>query len=122
FQERTNVHRQSLIQLLTGLKQDGSHIHIYGASTKVNTILQWCGIDNRLIDYAADRNPAKVGARTIGTDIPIISEEDSRKMKPAYYLVLPWHFQDEFLKREKKMLDSGVGMIFPLPEIRVIKS
>lgn len=61
------------------------------------------------------------GARTLGTDIPIIGEEESRAMKPDYYLVLPWHFEQEFLKRESKLLDQGVGMIFPLPEIRIVK-
>ena len=83
--------------------------------------MQLCGIDNSIVDYAAERNPDKYGARTIGTDIPIISESESRALKPDYYLVLPWHFKNEFLKREKKMFDKGVGMIFPLPEIEIIK-
>ncbi|MDA1330188.1 MAG: hypothetical protein O3B43_03860, partial [Chloroflexi bacterium] len=71
--------------------------------------------------YAADRNPDKDGARTIGTDIPIVSEEKSRAMKPDYYLVLPWHFRDEFLDREKVFLNEGGGFIFPLPAIEIIK-
>jgi SAM-dependent methyltransferase len=121
FQDRINVHRDKLLSLLKKLKGEGKKIHIYGASTKGNTILQWCGIDHRIIECAAERNPDKFGARTIGTDIPIVSEDESRKMKPDYYLVLPWHFADEFLKREAGMLDAGVGMIFPLPEIKVVK-
>lgn len=121
FQERINVHREKLYGLLGGLKKDGKRIHIYGASTKGNTILQWCGIDNRLIDFASERNPDKVGARTLGTDIPIISEEESRRMKPDYYLVLPWHFASEFLERERALLQTGVGMIFPLPEINIVR-
>jgi SAM-dependent methyltransferase len=121
FQNRINVHREELTKLLRKLKQDGKRIHVYGASTKGNTILQWCGIDNRTVDCAAERNPDKYGARTIGTDIPIVSEADSRAQKPDYYLVLPWHFRDEFLAREKATLDAGVGMIFPLPEIQVVK-
>lgn len=121
FQDRINVHRQKLVQLLNDLKKKGAKIHIYGASTKGNTILQWCGIDHRIIEYAAERNPDKYGARTLGTDIPIISEAESRAMNPDYYLVLPWHFAAEFLKREEKTLAAGVGMIFPLPEIRVVK-
>jgi hypothetical protein len=83
--------------------------------------LQWCGIDKSIVDYAADRNPEKHGAKTLGTDIPIISEAESRAMKPDYYLVLPWHFKKEFLEREKEALDSGVGMIFPLPSIEMVK-
>ena len=78
FQARVEAHRDELTKLIKDLRRGGSHIHVYGASTKGNVILQFCGIDNSLIDYAADRNPDKNGARTIGTDIPIISEEESR--------------------------------------------
>lgn len=119
FQDRINVHKEELITLLKQLKREGKKIHIYGASTKGNTILQWCGIDNRLIDVAAERNPDKYGAHTLGTDIPIVSEADSRAMNPDYYLILPWHFKDEFVEREKEMLGKGVGFIFPLPSIQI---
>lgn len=121
FQERIDAHRDELRALLRKLRHEGKTIHIYGASTKGNTILQWCGIDNTIIEYAADRNPEKHGARTLGTDIAIISEAESRAMNPDYYLVLPWHFKEEFLEREKEALDRGVGMIFPLPTIDVVK-
>jgi hypothetical protein len=107
--------------MLKKLKNEGKHIHIYGASTKGNTILQWCGIDNRIIDYAAERNPDKYGARTLGTDIPIISETESRAMNPDFYLVLPWHFKQEFIEREKETLGRGISFIFPLPTIEIIK-
>ena len=122
FQERINRHREELSGLLKKLKREGKKIHIYGASTKGNTILQWCGIDHTIIECASDRNPQKDGARTIGTDIPIVSEERSRAMKPDYYLVLPWHFKSEFLQREEALLNSGVGFIFPLPEIEIVKA
>ena len=121
FQERVNVHKQELLSLLRKLRGESKRIHAYGASTKGNTILQWCGIDSRLVDCAADRNPDKFGARTLGSDIPIVSEEESRKAKPDYYLVLPWHFRDEFVEREKALLAAGVGMIFPLPTIEIVR-
>ena len=119
FQNRIEKHKEQLITYLKKLKKEGSRIHIYGASTKGNTILQFCGIDNALIDYAAERNPDKYGARTLGSDIPIISEEESRAMKPDYYLVLPWHFKEEFLERESALLQTGCKMIFPLPQLEV---
>ena len=121
FQERINTHKEELAALLKRLKREGKKIHIYGASTKGNTILQWCGLDSTIIDYASDRNLDKDGAKTIGTEIPIISEEKSRAMKPDYYLVLPWHFRAEFLDREKTFLDEGGGFIFPLPTIEIVK-
>jgi len=120
FQDRINVHREELGQLLWGLKRDGKRIHVYGASTKGNTILQWCGLDNRVIDFAAERNPEKFGALTLGTDIPIISEAESRSLRPDYYLVLPWHFRKEFVARERQTLESGTSLIFPLPTIEVL--
>lgn len=120
FQERINVHREELLALLKKLKKEGKRIHIYGASTKGNTILQWCGVDNRIIDFAAERNPDKYGAYTLGTDIPIISEAESRAMKPDYYLVLPWHFKQEFIEREQETLGQGTSFIFPLPTIEVV--
>lgn len=120
FQDHINVHREELVALLKRLKKEGKKVHVYGASTKGNTILQWCGIDNRIVDVAADRNPDKHGAFTLGTDIPIVSEEQSRAMQPDYYLVLPWHFKEEFLQREKAMLDRGTKLIFPLPTIDVV--
>jgi SAM-dependent methyltransferase len=119
FQNRIDAHGNELLALIKQLKAEGKTIHIYGASTKGNTILQWCGLDSRLIDYAADRNPDKHGARTLGTDIPIISEAESRAMDPDYYLVLPWHFKTEFVEREKEMLASGTKFIFPLPAIEI---
>jgi cyclopropane fatty-acyl-phospholipid synthase-like methyltransferase len=100
--------------------QDRIELHVYGASTKGNVLLQWCGIDHSIIDCAADRNEEKHGARTLGTDIPIVSEAESRAMNPDYYLVLPWHFREEFLEREREALERGVKMIFPLPTIEVV--
>ena len=120
FQDRINFHRDELTKLLKQLKKDGKRIHIYGASTKGNTILQWCGIDNRLIEVAAERNPDKYGAMTLGTEIPIVSEAESRAMNPDYYLVLPWHFKAEFIERERETLERGIGLIFPLPVIEIV--
>ncbi|MHB1097282.1 MAG: class I SAM-dependent methyltransferase [Gemmatimonadaceae bacterium] len=120
FQDRVNVHREQLNDLLKQLKKQGKKIHIYGASTKGNTILQWCGIDHRIIDFAAERNPDKYGAMTLGTEIPIVSEAESRAMNPDYYLVLPWHFKTEFLERERATLERGIKLIFPLPTIDVV--
>ena len=96
-------------------------MHVYGASTKGNTILQWCDINSMLVEYAAERNPDKYGAYTLGTNIPIISEAESRAMNPDYYLVLPWHFKEEFLEREKEALDKGTGFIFPVPVVDIYK-
>ena len=121
FQKKAETLRDELHDVISNLKKEGKVIHVYGASTKGNTILQWCNLDNTFIDYAAERNPDKYGAKTLGTNIPIISEAESRAMNPDYYLVLPWHFKEEFLKREKETLDKGTGFIFPVPMVEIFK-
>jgi SAM-dependent methyltransferase len=121
FQYRIEKVKNDLHNLLVQLKKEGKKVHIYGASTKGNTILQWCDINNMLVEYAAERNPDKYGASTLGTNIPIISEAESRAMNPDYYLVLPWHFKAEFIEREKEILEKGTGLIFPIPTIEVYK-
>ena len=111
--------KKKLIHLIHDIIKNKKSIHIYGASTKGNTIIQWLNINNKQINYAADRNKDKWGARTIGSHINIVSENFSRKLKPNYYLVLPWHFKSEFLKREKVFLKNGGKLIFPLPFVKV---
>jgi C-methyltransferase-like protein/putative zinc binding protein/methyltransferase family protein len=120
FARRSLAVRDELRSLLASLRADGAGIHIYGASTKGNTILQFADIGGDLIDYAADRNPDKWGSETIGTHIPIISEGESRALRPDYYLVLPWHFLDEFLEREQAFFAGGGRFIVPLPKVRVL--
>lgn len=122
FRVRVRANMDKLTGVLKSLKQEGKRIHIYGASTKGNTILQACGLDRSILECAAERNPEKYGARIIGSEIPIVSEEESRSMNPDYYLVLPWHFKAEILQRERETIKGGVGMIFPLPEVDIVTS
>jgi len=112
--------RDNLAKLCRELKAEGKTIHVYGASTKGNTILQYADLDHTVISHAADRNEDKWGSRTIRTEIPIVSEEESRAMEPDYYLILPWHFLDEFLEREAAFFERGGRFIVPLPEVRVV--
>jgi hypothetical protein len=41
-------------------------------------------------------------------------------MRPDYFLVLPWHFKESILRREKDYLAGGGKMIFPFPEIEIV--
>lgn len=120
FNARVERVRDDLAALCRRIVDEGKAIHVYGASTKGNTILQYAGIDSTLIPYAADRNPDKWGSETIATHIPIISEEQSREMNPDYYLALPWHFLTEFLEREQQFLELGGRFIVPLPDVRIV--
>lgn len=120
FQVAAEAHREELRALVAGLAEHGKRIHLYGASTKGNTLLQWCNLDHTLIECAAERSPSKIGLMTVGTGIPIVTEEQSRLANPDYYLVLPWHFRTEIIAREQAMLAQGTRFIFPFPEIEVV--
>jgi|SRR3989338_8925161 len=120
FAARAEALKNQLVSLIKAEAAKGKVIYAYGASTKGNTTLQYCGLDYPLIRAAAERNPDKWGLKTVGTHIPIISEEQARKDKPDYFLVLPWHFMQEFREREKEFLKAGGKFLTPLPRVEVI--
>lgn len=120
FEERVFRHRQDLVRLIHGLNADGKKILGYGASTKGNVMLQFCGFSPADLPAIAEINPEKFGSFTPGTHIPIVSETDARAMAPDYFLVLPWHFKSGIVRREKEFLQRGGKLIFPFPEIEII--
>lgn len=120
FEERVYRHREDLTRLIHSLLSDNKTILGYGASTKGNVLLQFCGFTSNEITAIADVNPEKYGRFTPGSHIPIISEKEAHEMNPDYFLVLPWHFKDSILQREKEFLLKGGKFIFPLPEIEII--
>lgn len=113
-------HKFLLNNLLKKLKSQGKKIYGYGASTKGNVILQYCKINKKLLDCIIEVNSFKYNRFTPGSKIKIVSEKYLKKKKPDYLLVLPWHFKDHIIKKEKKFLDNGGKLIFPLPEIEII--
>lgn len=112
--------KNDVVHFIKGQVDQGKKIYVYGASTKGNTVLQYFGLDHTLITAAAERNPEKWGKVTVGTRIPIISENEARAANPDYFLVLPWHFAEEFKAREKKYLLSGGRFILPAPYFTLI--
>jgi NDP-4-keto-2,6-dideoxyhexose 3-C-methyltransferase len=119
FMQRLDRQRDLCVRHIRKSVADGKRVYIYGASTKGNVILQYYGLDGSLIRGAADRNPAKWGKFTL-TDIPIVSEQEGRDNADVF-LVLPYGFIDEFVKRESDWLGRGGEFIVPLPEFRVIR-
>lgn len=120
FEERVFRHRKNLRDLIESLVADGKKIIGYGASTKGNVLLQFCGFTTKHLSCIADVNPDKFGSFTPGTNIPIVSEKEAREMRPDYFFVLPWHFKQGILQREKDFLTQGGKFIFPLPEIEIV--
>jgi hypothetical protein len=120
FEKKIFKHRDDLVRLIHLLNADGKTVLGYGASTKGNVLLQFCGLTREDIPAIADVNKDKFGCFTPGTNIPIISESEAYTMQPDYFLVLPWHFKNGIIEREEKFLSNGGKMIFPFPEIEII--
>jgi hypothetical protein len=120
FDQRVQQHRDDLIDLVRTLRGGGASVVGYGASTKGNVLLQYCGFTTDDLPVIAEVNPNKYGCVTPGTRIPIAPEDQVKASRPDYMLVLPWHFRETVLEREAAYLESGGRLIFPLPEIEVI--
>ena len=121
FYKKCLNHKKVLLDLLKNLKDMKKRVLGYGASTKGNVILQFCGIDSKLINYIGEVNKFKFNKFTPGSNIKIISEKKMWDMKPDYLLILPWHFKNFFLEKEKKnIIKRGTKLIIPLPDIEII--
>jgi NDP-4-keto-2,6-dideoxyhexose 3-C-methyltransferase len=120
FAERIQANRDRCVEFIKQEVARGKTVYVYGASTKGNVILQYYGLDHTLITAASEKSPEKWGKYTIGTWIPIVSEEEARRAKPDYFLVLPWAFFKEFYERERAWREGGGQFILPLPEFRVV--
>ena len=118
----THVLKQKklLKNLIYNLKDMKKKVLGYGASTKGNVILQFCKIDNKILPFIGEVNSYKYNKYTPGTNIKIISEKAIKKMNPDYFLVLPWHFRDFILKKERNFIKKGGKFIFPLPDIEIV--
>jgi len=120
FKDRVFQHRDALQDFVADINNADSLMLGYGASTKGNVILQFCGFNEKDIPYIAEVNEDKFGSYTPGTYIPIISETEAKAMQPHSFLVLPWHFEENLVKREKEYINNGGKLIFPLPKIKTI--
>lgn len=120
FRQRAERQRETLVATLQGFARDGLRVQGLGASTKGNVLLQYCGIDARLLPSIADVNPDKFGCVTPGTHIPIVSEAQALLDPPDVFVVLPWHFRSTFLSNLAGFLQQGGRLLFPLPTVELI--
>ena len=121
FIKRVKINKKDTTNFIKNKIKEGKKIFLYGASTKGNTVLQYYGLNNKIIPFAAERSPEKWGKYTIGTGIKIISEKLARSYHPDYFFVTPWGFIKEFIVREKKWLKRGGTFIVPFPKFKLIK-
>lgn len=121
FVKNCDYELKKLTDFINCINNNGKKAYIYGASTKGNCILQYCNITEELVKYAVERNPEKIGLST-NTGIEIIDEKTMRNHNPEYLIVLPWHFKNEIIQREKEYLDNGGQLIFYFPTFEIISS
>ena len=120
FYKNVKKHKKLLRDLIDNLKDMKKKVIGYGASTKGNVILQYCNINKNDLKFIADVNLEKKNKYTPGSLIKITDEKAIKKYNPDYMLVLPWHFKNFILQKEKKYLNNGGKMIFPLPDIEIV--
>jgi hypothetical protein len=120
FKDNIERNKNELLFFINQERAKGKKVFVYGASTKGNVLLQYCELNEDIIPYAAERNPRKWGTKTLGSGIPIVSEEDARAMDPDYFLVLPYHFLDEMLVRENDFISRGGKFIVPVPRVKLV--
>jgi len=121
FYRRLEKNKKKTVDFIKQEVAKGKKVWIYGASTKGNTLLQYYGLDNSLIEGASERTPAKWGKYTVGTMIPIYSEEEARRAQPDYFFVLPYTFIKEFYERERAWREKGGKFLVPFPEFKVLE-
>jgi len=121
YAQKVTKTRVRLIKILDDLKKQGKTIIGYGASGRGTTIMNFCGIDTKYLDYVVDDAPAKHGFYTPGTHVAIKPWEDTKKGPfPEYALLFAWSFIEEVKKRRWDYLNQDGKFIVPLPEVRIV--
>ncbi len=120
FQAKVDIVKYELIQFLISKKNEGKQIIAYGAAAKGNTLLNYCGIKNDLIDFVVDLSPHKQGKYLPASHIPIVSEEKIKESKPAYVLILAWNLKEEIMKQLHYINDWGGKFVIPIPKVKIL--
>lgn len=120
FERKIKKLKEQTVSFIEKAKSEGKTVWGYAASTKGNTLLNYFQLNETMIDGIAERSTFKWGLRTVGSNIKIYSEEEFRRAKPDYVLILAWHFVANFVEREKELLESGTKFIVPCPKFEII--
>lgn len=112
--------RLAILDLLETFKREGKTVAGYGAPAKGNTLLNYCGIDTRLLPYTVDKNPLKIGLYTPGMHIPVLPASTLLEDQPDYVLILAWNFADEIMRQQWEYRERGGRFVIPIPEPKVV--
>ncbi len=121
FGEKAQAIKRSLLEFLIAAKRDGKRVAAYGAPAKGNTLLNYCGVRQDLIEFTVDRSPAKQDRFLPGTHIPVYAPEKLSDAKPDYVLILPWNIKDEIMDKMHHIRDWGGKFVVPIPVVEVLE-
>lgn len=119
FDRKVKQTRKDILKIVSSIKKKGDKIAGYGASGRGTVILNYCGLNPKLIDFIVDDAPAKQGCFMPGTHNPIYSPEELLKEKIKYSVVFAWPFIKEVKKRNKKYIQNKGKFIIPLPKVEI---
>lgn len=119
FQQKADKVKHALFAFLLEQKKAGKKLVAYGAAAKGNTLLNYCGVKKDLIEFVVDASPHKQGKFLPGSHIPVVAEEEIKKTKPDYVLVLPWNIKNEITEQLSYIREWEGKFIVSIPEIRV---
>ena len=120
FAGKVNKNKKDFINLLTGLRKKNKIIVGYGAPAKGNTLFNFCGINNKHIDFIIDTTPIKQGLYAPGSRIPVFHPDEFTKRQPDYAILLAWNYADMIIRKEQEFRDNGGKFIIPVPRVRII--
>ncbi len=120
FQEKVNEVKINLVSFLLEQKKLDKKVVAYGAAAKGNTLLNYCGVKNDLIEFVVDASPHKLGKYLPGSHIPIVTEEMIKKNKSDYILILPWNLITEITDQLKYIKEWDAKLVLPIPKLEII--
>lgn len=120
FGRRVKEHKTVMVNKLKEIKKEGKSIVGYGAAGRGNTLLNYCGIGEEVLEYIVDESPERYGRYTPGTHIPIVKPEVFRKNYPDYALLIAWSYSDMIIEKERAFRSKGGKFLIPLPKLKVM--
>ena len=120
FQKKASRIKYDFLNFLLDAKSQNKKVIGYGAAAKGNTLLNYCGVKNDLIDFVVDKAPLKVGKYLPGSHIPIVTEENIKKLKPDFVVIFPWNIQEEIIHQLHYIKEWGGQFVVAIPRLEIV--